>query len=54
MGCLFVFFIVSLAVQKLTSLSPFFYFCFYFHSGRQIENNIAAGYFREYSAYVFL
>ena len=39
-GCFFILFIVSFAVQKLLSRSYLFIFVFYFHySGRQIEKD---------------
>ena len=41
-GCLFTLLIVSFTVQKLSSLSLFVYFCFYFHaSGRWSEKDTA-------------
>ena len=49
-GCLFVLFMVSFAVQKLLSLIRFhlfIYLCFYFRYSRsQIQNDIAAIYVR--------
>ena len=41
-GCLFILFIVSFAVQKFSMVS-FVIFCFYFHySGSQIKKDVAA------------
>ena len=54
-GCLFVLFMVSFAVQKLLSLIRSRLFLFYFHySRRWIQKDIAAIYVKVCSAYVFL
>ena len=51
MGCLFILFIVSFAVQNLLSLSRFVYFCFCFHYSRRcIKKDVAMIYARECSA----
>ena len=55
-GCLFILFMVSFAMQKLFSLikSHLFIFCFSFHySWRWIKNYLAAIYVRVCSAVVF-
>ena len=57
MGCLFLFFMVSFAVQKLLSLirSHLFIFVFYFHFSRRWSwEDTSVVYVRECSAYVFL
>ena len=56
LGCLFILFMVSFAVQKLLSLiGSICLFLFLFHySRRWIQKNIAAIYVKECSAYVFL
>ena len=56
LGCLFILFMVSFAVQKLLSLTgSICLFLFLFHySRRWIQKNIAAIYVKECSAYVFL
>ena len=54
-GCLFTLLIVSFAVQKLLSLIPLVYFCFYFcYSKRWVTEDLALIYVIECSAYVFL
>ena len=51
--CLFVFSVVSFAVQKLFSWVPFVYFCFYFFClMQQIQKNTAAVHVKECSACV--
>ena len=57
-GCLFVLFRVSFAMQKLLSLnrSPFFYFCFYCHYSRWWvwEDIIVVVYVRVFSSKSFI
>ena len=54
-GFLFTLLIVSFAVQKLLSLIPLVYFCFYFcYSKRWVTEDLALIYVIECSAYVFL
>ena len=56
-GCLFILFIVSFAIQQLLSLSRSHLFIFYFISivfVRQIKKDIAAIHVRECSVYVSL
>ena len=55
--CLFIFVMVSSAVQKLLSLirSHFLFVCFYFHySRRWVIKDLVVIFVRECSAYVFL
>ena len=54
-GCLFILFMISFAVQKLLSLIKSHLFLFLFHYFRRwIQKNAAAIYVKECSAYVFL
>ena len=56
-SCLFVWFMVSFAVQKFLSLikSHFIYFCFNFcYSRKCTQKDVAVIYIKECSAYVFL
>ena len=54
-GWLFTLLLVSLAVQKLLSLIPLVYFCFYFcYSKRWVIEDLALIYVIECSASVFL
>ena len=57
MGCLFISFVVSCAVQKLLHLSGSHLFIFVFISitlGDRLKKNIPAVFVRECFAYVFL
>ena len=54
-GCLFVFFMVSFAMQKLLSFigSHLLYFCFYFHySRRWVKKDLAVIYVKECCSYL--
>ena len=51
---LFVFYIVSFAVQKLWSSVPFIYFCVYFHYFRCVIEDLSVISIRECSVNVFL
>ena len=55
-GCLFILFMVSFAVQKLLSLirSHLFIFVCFHYSRKWIKKDLAAIFVRECSAYVFL